>query len=331
MAGGMGYGPRMSPIHEKARKAGGPSWLGRGPYDLDDRDAYERWRDGKLACIPASVDGLAVELPSLERPGEAACQAISDRCRRVNMAIYSCRDGGPDDVGDRARPALAAFAAAFGLMRLDRNLCADEDGITALEVRADPGAGAGEYIPYSDRRLSWHTDGYYNEAHEQVRAVILHCARPADDGGENALLDPEIAYIRLRDADPGHIEALMHPGAMTIPANAIGGQEIRPARSGPVFSMDPGDGALHMRYTARAVNIVWRDDPATRAAVAALAALCADGSPDVLRWRLGPGQGYVTNNVLHNRSAFRDNRRPGRGRLIYRARFFDRVAAQVGR
>ena len=33
--------------------------------------------------------------------------------------------------------------------------------------------------------------------------------------------------------------------------------------------------------------------------------LAADG-PDILRWRLGPGQGYISNNVLHNRSAFDD-------------------------
>jgi hypothetical protein len=31
----------------------------------------------------------------------------------------------------------------------------------------------------------------------------------------------------------------------------------------------------------------------------------------------------ISNNVLHNRTAFTD--KPGRNRLLYRARFFDRI------
>jgi len=45
---------------------------------------------------------------------------------------------------------------------------------------------------------------------------LLYCAQDATEGGENQLLDHEIAYILLRDADPRFIEALMHPAAMTI-------------------------------------------------------------------------------------------------------------------
>ena len=51
--------------------------------------------------------------------------------------------------------------------------------------------------------------------------MLLHCTAAAETGGENGLLDHEIAYIRLRDKDPDHIEALMHPEAMTIPARAM--------------------------------------------------------------------------------------------------------------
>ena len=32
--------------------------------------------------------------------------------------------------------------------------------------------------------------------------MILHCVRPARQGGDNRLLDHEMAYIALRDADP---------------------------------------------------------------------------------------------------------------------------------
>ncbi len=75
------------------------------------------------------------------------------------------------------------------------------------------------YVPYSNRSLSWHTDGYYNDKERQINAVVLHCAASAASGGENALLDPEIAYIRLRDEDPRFITAFEHPECMTIPAN----------------------------------------------------------------------------------------------------------------
>ena len=235
------------------------------------------------------------------------------------MAIYA----GPAQGPVAAKKSVAALGAAFGLRRLDRNLCAEEDGISAIEMRA--GTGAGEYVPYTDRSLSWHTDGYYNSAEEQVRGVILHCVRAAADGGGNALMDPELAYIRLRDEDPDFIAALMHPQAMTIPPNTLGGTEIRPERVGPVFSVDGRGRALHMRYSARKVNVVWRDDAATRAAVAFLNALLAADGPDILHWRLGPGQGYISNNVLHNRTAFGNTPDPESGRLVYRARYYDRI------
>ena len=48
----------------------------------------------------------------------------------------------------------------------------------------------------------------------------LHCISPARVGGENALMDPEIAYILLREENPDFIRALMHPQAMEIPAIA---------------------------------------------------------------------------------------------------------------
>jgi hypothetical protein len=293
-----------------------------GPFDPHDSEAYSRWRDARLANRPARVEELLVEIAAPGRPSKAEHEAILDRCRRANMAVYACRDAGEALAPGDLKARLAELGAAFGLRRLDSNLCADEDGITALEVRA--GGAAGEYIPYSNRPLSWHTDGYYNSAEEQVRGLILHCARAAAGGGANALMDPEIAYIRLRDENPEFTTALMHPAAMTIPPNTTGGEEIRPARVGPVFSVDPRGGALHMRYSARKVNVVWRDDSATKAAVEFLIALLAADGPDILHWRLGAGQGYIGNNVLHNRSAFVDDESGG-GRLMYRARYFDRM------
>jgi hypothetical protein len=277
--------------------------------------SYRQWREAKLKSYPQSADELFVEIAGLVDLSDPERAAILENCRRSNMSIYKCRD----DFVDRA--AVRAFASNFGLLRPDRHLCANEDGVSELSV-ASRGIRTG-YVPYSSRSLSWHTDGYYNDASKQVHAVVLHCANPAASGGDNALFDPEIAYIRLRDESPDFITALEHPECMTIPANTEAQGEIRPAVCGPVFSHDVHSGAIHMRYSARKKNIQWRDDEITRAARAFLTEILADDKEPVFHYRLQAGEGLISNNVLHNRTAFEDG--PGHGRLIYRARFYDRI------
>ncbi|HEY0833093.1 MAG TPA: TauD/TfdA family dioxygenase [Azospirillum sp.] len=288
-----------------------------GPFSLDDEPAYQRWRDAKLAGHPACAADLVVELRSPLDPSAAEEAALRDLCRRCNMAVFAGAVA-----GDATQERMRAFGARFGLARLDTNMLADEDGISPLTV-----ATAGprrNYIPYTDKPLSWHTDGYYNTLDRPVRGLLLYTVRDAAEGGDNALLDHEMAYIALRDADPGHIAALMLDDAMTIPPNAEPGQPPRPAQAGPVFSVD-GGGALHMRFTARTRSIVWKDTPEVAAAVAALNALLKGDSPWVLRAHMAPGQGLLCNNVLHNRTGFRDD--PAAPRLVYRARYHDRVSA----
>jgi hypothetical protein len=155
--------------------------------------------------------------------------------------------------------------------------------------------------------------------------MILHCARPAAQGGENALLDHEIAYIALRDASPEHIHALMAHDAMTIPERCDEHGVARAAQTGPVFSVSAIDGALHMRYTARTRSIVWKDDAATHAAIACLTELLEGPLPQILRVHMGAGMGLIAHNVLHDRSAFVDT--AASPRLLYRARYCDRSHA----
>jgi hypothetical protein len=216
---------------------------------------------------------------------------------------------------------VRAFAANFGLFRIDHHLCANADGVSELSV-AFRGTRS-EYIPYSNRSLSWHTDGYYNKKARQINAVLLHCADNADSGGENALLDPELAYISLYDEDPRFITAFEHPECMTIPANIGTEGEIRAAVSGPVFSYG-ARGEIHMRYSARKKHIEWRVDAITSAAREFLTEILDENKSPALRYRLQPGEGLISNNVLHNRTAFNDG--SGHNRLLYRARFFDRIA-----
>jgi len=286
------------------------------PFWPGNDEEYRRWRDRKLEGYPTRASELVVEVRNPHALQESEIEQIRGLCGKTNMAIYSTR-------ALESREVVRSIAHHFGLARLDANLLADEDSISALQVMPEKG-GRG-YIPYTNRRLLWHTDGYYNAPQHRIRAFILHCARPAAEGGVNGLLDPEIAYIRLRDADPRHAEALMADDAMTIPANTEPGAEIRPARTGPVFSVDPETGSLHMRYTARTRSIEWKDDEVTRAAVRALEALLAGNSGQVFHHQLLAGQGLLCNNVLHNRTEFADDDRHG-PRLLYRARYHDRIA-----
>jgi len=288
------------------------------PFALADERAYRCWREWKLHDYPARASDLIVRVANPFRLSKAERQALLRRCQKANAAIYQITDG---DFADK--DLVASLGRQFGLVRLDRNLRADEDSITSLKVM--PEKQATNYIPYSNRPLNWHTDGYYNTPDEQVRGVVLHCVSDAAQGGENVYLDHEIAYLLLRDENPDYMAALMQPDAMTIPANIEAGVEIRPAQTGPVFSVEPHTGSLHMRYTARTRSIAWKDEINTRMAVGFLSELLAGESDWLFRHRLRPGEGIICNNILHKREAFSDDPENRRTRLLYRARYYDRI------
>lgn len=285
------------------------------PFDPDQEAVYRHWRAWKLAALDAAGPGPVVELDDPRALTPAERSALLARIARDGIAVYRS----PLLQEDPALPRL--LAAQLGLRRLDANWLAEEDGISRIAVSAAQD-GAGGFIPYTDRAIGWHTDGYYHPQQRRIRGMVLHCVRPARSGGENALLDPELAYIALRDMDAGHVKALLRPDAMTIPARPDADGVARAAQAGPVFSVDE-DGCLHLRYTARTRSIEWRDDQQTEAAVLALRRLLAQ-SPWIRRVRLEAGMGLVGHNVLHDRSAFEDD--PARPRLLLRARFLDRVA-----
>ena len=283
-----------------------------GPFDLADPRAYAAWRDAKLAAHPARVEDVIVAVQDPRALSAAEHTALAERIARCNMVIYASALGAAED-----KDIPRALGRQFGLERLDHNMGADEDAITSLQVNQDATHAA--YIPYSNRPIAWHTDGYYNPSDRQIRGFILHCVRPAAAGGANRLLDPEIAYLRLRDLDPAHVAALMQPDVMTIPPNVTEGETLRGEQTGPVFSVH--EGRLHMRYTARKRNIAWRQDAASQAAVRALERILAE-EPLAFEATLAPGWGLLANNVLHTRTGFEAASR----RLIYRARYYDRIA-----
>lgn len=287
------------------------------PFFLHDHDSYQRWREQKLQHAITDTAELIVEINDPHAPTPAERQALLSRCQRSNMVIYASARREDDE------QMVREFGRQFGLESLDANWLADEQGITRITVCANDGQRQA-YIPYTNHAIKWHTDGYYNAPNRLIRGMVLHCVYSAGEGGgNNRLMDHEIAYLLLRDANPDFIHALMQPDAMTIPERTDEHGVARAAQAGPVFIVDPFSHALTMRYTARTRSIVWKNDALTRAAVAMLEQILVSDTPHIHHARLESGMGLLCNNVLHDRSAFTDS--SDHQRLLYRARYHDRI------
>ena len=288
----------------------------RNPFHPDNEAAYRQWRDQKLENYPSNIGELVVEIDDPRNLTQAEFDALLQRARKTNMALYASKTGSDPD------PQIPlSIAQHFGLQALNKNWLADDSGLTSLTVRKD--GVRKHYIPYTNRAINWHTDGYYNIARQQIRALNLHVVQRAASGGENALLDHEVAYILLREKNPDYIRALMAPDTLIIPARIEDGKVARKEEPGPVFSISE-DGNLHMRYTIRVNNVVWADDPLTREALACLQDILHSDSPYIYRGLLEAGMGLISNNVLHDRAAFNDDE--NYKRHYYRARYFERLA-----
>lgn len=288
----------------------------KSPFYLTSVNEWAIWRQKKLDKRIRSTDELRVEIDDPGAPSAAEIRQLCRRCDHFNLALFRTE---PERMSTESK--FTALCAAVGLHHIDRNIEAGDNGISVIE--ANPGADP-RYIPYTSRQLSWHTDGYYNAADRQVKSWALYCVRQSLSGGENELLDHELLYLFMRDEDPAMISALMQPDVMTIPANIAHGREIRPASTGPVFAIDD-DGRLRMRFSARKRNILWKSDRQTRKAVEFMHDLLSSPNAPIIRYRLQPGEGIISNNVLHRRNSFEDGEAAGYRRLLWRARFHDAV------
>jgi hypothetical protein len=106
----------------------------------------------KLAAYPRRAEDLIVEVRDPRNLTDSEVAKLRQVCAVANMAVYSSRLGGLAD-----KDIVRRVGARLGLERLQANPFADEDGISSLETA--PEKAARGYIPYSNRRLLWHTDG----------------------------------------------------------------------------------------------------------------------------------------------------------------------------
>ena len=297
---------------------------------------YQKWRDNRLlnghADFPAEPVTISNPLALSDSERKIILKSIAVR----NFSVYQY----DTDKYPREQPLLK-LCDQLGMQRSVSNPESGRDNITVItchsdtssdpdpDSRPDKGRKKGQtsrYIPYTNRPLKWHTDGYYNEPDNQIRSFVIHCQSASMSGGDNYLLDHEIAYIQLHEKGPELVSALCQSDAMTIPENVENEKQIRKAYSGPVFSTDPKTGCLYTRYTQRARNITWKSDPVTREALDRLNDILDRENPWITRVRLESGQGIICNNVLHRRSEFKNGDSPEQTRSLLRIRFQDRIS-----
>ena len=290
------------------------------PFDLKSNRDYEDWRSYKLHH---SADYNSKDTPPpFERfsdttsPTSKELNNILKRCQLHGFCLYRINNS---EIKPHKK-VIINLAESLGLKTLDGNICADDDKLTSITQTTHKGQHG--YIPYSNKRLSWHTDGYYNTPEKRINSMLLHCELPAKEGGESLFLDHEIAYLLLRDESPEYIKALMQQDTMTIPANILDGKVIREEQTGPVFSVN-AQGQLHMRYSARKRNIEWQQNSPTLEAVDFLNSLLLSDSKYIIKHTLKAGEGIICRNILHCRTAFVDSDDSDKKRLLYRGRYYD--------
>ena len=144
---------------------------GVSPFDPDNDIGYRAWREEKLARYPADASALTVEIRDPRALTAAERAAL---VARSAAPTWSCTPA----ASHAADPELPrALGRQLGLARLDRNFLADDDGVSRVTVAGEKARG--EFIPYTNRPIGWHTDGYYNPPERRIRAMLLHCVRRA--------------------------------------------------------------------------------------------------------------------------------------------------------
>jgi hypothetical protein len=305
----------------------------------DSPAAYRVWREHKLKCRQSLDPTMPVTLDRQQLFDQHGLRQARAHIAAFGFVLF-------DGASDLSKQGFLALNRQLGLNTIDANLSADSDAVTTLRV-VDAQAKSSRYIPFTNRALNWHTDGYYNSPETMIRAFSLYCVQPAISGGETSLLDHEMVYLALRDMNYAWVEALMDAQVMTIPANVIDGETVRSEQSGPVFAIAEGvertenEGAersekadrdnqapqLTMRYTSRPGNIVWKAGASIQPALAAIRDLL-DNNEYTVKLRLLAGQGVICRNILHRREAFDQNVAQS-PRLFYRARYLDSLAGSL--
>ena len=266
---------------------------------------FLRWAEEKERNIPHNIDGIIVNIHDINNVKISEIAKIKETINKCNSCIYSSK------IPLKSNTNLLKFVESIGMKTYDRNNIESNEisTITPLENNKI------NYIPYTDKSLNWHTDGYYDK--KSIFSWLLHCVHPATHGGENYLLDHELAlreYV-LRYDD---INNLMSEDALTIPESK---DTSRSEISTYIFSIKNQYKKLHMRFSMRKDNI-GTSPKAGDAVIKLKQTIENDCAKYSLTYKLQKNEGIITNNILHGRKAFKDDKVK---RKLLRIRSYERL------
>ena len=285
----------------------------KSPFILENQTEYISWRDNKLSLYPKDIESLSISFDFEDIDINKITQ-LKKIVKDYNFAIYNFSAQVSDE-------KLQEFCVQLNLMSSVSNLLADQNGISSITDNSSLVQKKSniEYIPYTNKPLNWHTDGYYHPLDSTAKSFLLHCNEPAQKGGENLLLDHEILYIFLRDHNPDFIDVLMQENIMEIPKNKNSGSSS--SSIGPVFYIDT-ENFLNMRFTSRQQNIIWKKDDMIKKIKDYISSFILDDDKYIFKLLLKKNQGYIANNILHKREGYLDGENK---RLLKRLRFSERI------
>lgn len=266
---------------------------------------FLKWAAQKENNIPKNINEISVEIKDINRATKNEISKIRSTLDKFNSCLYrSNRDL-------ESNSCLLDFAKAVGMKTFDCNNIEANEISTISSIKNENV----QYIPYTNKALNWHTDGYYDK--KPLFSWLLHCINPADDGGENYLLDHELAmreYVLSYD----DIEVLMNKRAITIPESP---GSNRSELSTYIFSFDNDYEKLHMRFSMRKENIKMSDNTFT--AMSKLTDVIENNcSKYSINYKLSKNEGILSNNILHGRNSFKDDKVQ---RKLLRIRSYERL------
>ena len=251
---------------------------------------FNSWASKKELNIPSNINDLKVYLENINHVSRDEISQIKEKLAKYNCCIYASKT----DLDTNAN--LISFARLLGMKTFDSH---NIDGEAISTISADKTINNMRYIPYTDKALNWHTDGYYDK--KPIFSWILHCIEPALSGGENFLLDHELAireYVLKHD----DISRLMNKDTFSIPIDDVAN---RGATSSYICDMNNEYRKLHMNFSMRKENITF-DKDSESAVLKLIKIIKEDCKKYHLTYKLSKSEGIVSNNILHGRNAFKD-------------------------
>ncbi len=267
---------------------------------------FKQWALEKEDNIPLNIDDLIVKIHDINHATLAEISNIKDIIKRFNCCIYQSR------VGLNTQADLMNFAQSIGMETYDTNNIHNSpiSLIMSLETK-----NTLNYIPYTNKKLNWHTDGYYDE--KPIFSWLLHCEEPAYSGGENYLLDHELA-IREYIIKYDNLESLSSLDAFTIPGNT---HANRAETKGYICDNNNEYKKFHMKFSMREKNMKLNEQSKT-AIMRMKKIIKEDCKKYCLTYKLSKNEGIVSNNILHGRNSFEDGKAM---RKLYRIRSYERI------